>query len=256
MAQYVTLKKEKDIAILTIHRPEALNALNRELVDQLDVCFEQVNADSNLRVLLLFGEDNFAAGADIKAMISCSKEEAERFCFSDTFQKLYQLKIPTIAAIEGYALGGGLELAITCDLRVVSQKAKLGFPEIGLGIMPGAGGTVIAPKLLGEAKAMEMIMLGTIIGGEEAYRIGLINKVVEPGQAYAEAYRWAEKIAESAPIAMKAVKETIRRTMEKVNYEEAIAIERTNWSNLFLTEDQEEGMQAFVEKRKPCYTGK
>jgi enoyl-CoA hydratase/carnithine racemase len=255
LSKYVDLEIRNGVAILKMTRDEALNALNTELINQLDNYVIEIQKDSNIRAVLITGGNNFAAGADIKEMIDCNEEEAAKFNFSPTFQKIYELEIPTIAAIEGYALGGGLELAITCDLRIASSKAKMGFPETGLGIMPGAGGTVITPRLLNISKTMELILLGKIINADEAYQIGLINKVVDPGRTFEEAFLWAEKLSKGAPIALKTAKKSIRNNSEQKNYRQGLEFESNLWAGLFNTKDQKEGMTAFTEKRKPIYKG-
>jgi len=255
MSMYVTLEKKDHIATLKINRPEAMNALNMQAVNELDLFVDEIQQDIDVRVLIITGDKNFAAGADIKAMVDLKAIEAKAFCFSDTFQKIYNLGIPTIAAIEGYALGGGLELALTCDFRIASSKAKMGFPETGLGIMPGAGGTILATPLIGQSKAMELILLGTIIDSEEALKINLINKITEHGRAYEEALRWSGIFAKGAPIALRMAKKTIRQGIEAESIGKGIEIEKTNWSKLFDTLDQKEGMRAFLEKRSPNYMG-
>jgi len=252
----VTLEINKGIAVLQIKRAEALNALSREVVDEIDEAVESLKTDDSVRVLILHSEKNFAAGADIKEMIFCTKEEANAFSFSATFNKIADLSIPTIAAIEGYALGGGLELALTCDLRIAASNAKMGFPETGLGIMPGAGGTIRAPRLIGEAKAMELILLGTILKAEDALQIGLVNRIAESSELMDEAMKWAGKLAKGAPIAFAAAKRTIKAGLAEKNLKEAIAFEAKEWSDLFDTQDQKEGMGAFIENRKPGFKGK
>ncbi|MFA5638155.1 MAG: enoyl-CoA hydratase-related protein [Anaerovoracaceae bacterium] len=253
---YIKVKKEDGKAILSIDRPEALNALNRDLIDELDLAVESINADKDIKVLVIYSEKNFAAGADIKDMIDLNPEDAKSFAFSGTFNKIAGLTVPTIAVIEGYALGGGLELALACDLRIASEEAKLGFPETGLGIMPGAGGTARATRLLGESKAMELILLGSIIDGKEADRIGLVNKVSSAENLYSDALKWADRISHGALVALKTAKATIRAGLKEQDIEKAIEIEGMNWSDLFNTEDQKEGMKAFIEKRKPEYKDK
>ena len=164
----VTYRKEGNIAILGIDRPEALNALSREIVDDIGSTIEQIKSDEEVRILLIYSEKNFAAGADIGDMVECNETEAREFVFSPVFNEIEDLSIPTIAAIEGFALGGGLELALTCDIRFASEKAKMGFPEINLGIMPGAGGTVRTPRIIGESAAKDMIFSGIIVNADHA----------------------------------------------------------------------------------------
>lgn len=253
MENLVLYEKIGVIGVLKINRPKAFNALSREVVNLIDEKIELIKADEEVRALIITSDGNFAAGADIVAMVELGPEEASKFLFSDTFNKLENLGIPTIAAICGYALGGGLELALTCDFRIASEDAKVGLPEITLGIMPGAGGTLRLPRLIGEAKAKEMIMLGGQIKADEALRIGLVSKVVAKEELFDEAMKLAEKLATRPKLALKAAKKSINNGKAQ-----AAAIEREAdiWSGLFATEDQKEGMRAFVDKRKPQYTGK
>lgn len=252
----VNFEINNGIAILGVNRPEALNALNREIVDELDDYTEKIRVDDSIRVLVIHSEKNFAAGADIKSMAVCNEEEAKAFTFSPTYDKIEALCIPTIAVMEGYALGGGLELALSCDMRFSSEDAKMGFPEITLGIMPGAGGTIRAPRLIGPAKAKELILSGEIIDAPAALRIGLINRVYPSASLLEESIKFAEKLAKRAPIAMKTAKKTIQTGLHTADSKEGLIIETANWISLFNTEDQKEGMLAFIEKRKPVYKGK
>ena len=253
MGELVLYEKIGNIGVLKVNRPKALNALSREVVDEIDEVLEQIKADEEARALIVTGDGNFAAGADIVAMVELGPEEARKFLFSETFNKLENLEIPTIAAICGYALGGGLELALTCDFRIASEDAKVGLPEITLGIMPGAGGTVRLPRLIGEAKAKEMIMLGGPIKADEALRVGLVSKVVPKEELFDEAMKLAEKLSQRPKLALKAAKESINNGRIDKN---AVAKEADIWSSLFATQDQKEGMRAFVDKRKPQYIGK
>lgn len=247
---------KKQIGIIYIRRPESLNALNRQTVKELDQLLKQIRGNKEIRALIMGSKENFAAGADIREMVRCDRDEARNFSFSNTFNALENLKIPTIAAIDGYALGGGLELALACDLRIASQTAKLGFPEINLGIMPGAGGTIRTPRLLGEARAKEMIFLGEVINGIKAEQLGLVNKAVPKENLMETAEAWAEKLIEKAPLALLKAKETIDAGISISSKYEALEFEREKWSSLFDTDDQHEGMMAFLEKRSPCYNGK
>lgn len=252
----VQLKKEGAIATLQIDRPEALNALSREIVDEIDKTLDQIIEEQEIKVLIIYSPKHFAAGADIKAMAECGEEDAKQFSFSDTFNKLESLTIPVIAAIEGYALGGGLELALACDLRIAAEDSKMGFPEITLGIMPGAGGTIRTPRMIGETRAKELIFTGKIIDGNTACAMGLVNKTVPKEALLKEAKALAQTLCKMAPIAMKTAKQTIRKGMEEPDFEKAVALEGENWASLFRTEDQKEGMRAFIEKRKPEYRGR
>lgn len=252
----VNYTKENGIARIQVERPEALNALNIKIIQRVGEILDELQEDKNVRVLIIGGEGNFAAGADIKGMMECTPDEARAISFNPVFSKLEKLSIPTIAAIDGYALGGGLEFALACDIRIASERAKLGFPEINLGIMPGAGGTIRAPRLLGEAMAKELIFTGKQIDAKEAERIGLINHACAAEEFMDYVNKLAQTIAKKAPIAMKIAKETIHQGLTFNSVEDGIALEADVWGNLFETEDQKEGMRAFAEKRKPVYQGK
>ena len=252
---YIKVERRGPVAVWSIVRPQAMNALSRQLVDELDQRLEELSEQPEVRALVLYGETNFAAGADIKEMLSCTPSEAEQFAFSPTYDKLENLPIPTIAAMEGYALGGGLELALACDLRLAAEDARMGFPEIKLGIMPGAGGTIRAPRLIGAARAKELIFTGATITAQRAWEMGLVNTVVPKGTALAEGEKLAEKLARCAPIALRTAKQTIRDGLEQADMRAGMALERQRWSQLFATADQKEGMAAFLEKRRPVYTG-
>lgn len=255
MEELVLLELKGPIAVIKINRPKALNALSREIVDLIDDKLELVKKNKDIKVLILTGDKNFAAGADIVDMVEKSAKEARAFLFAETFSKLESIEMPTIAAICGYALGGGLELALACDLRIASEDAQLGLPEINLGIMPGAGGTVRLPRLIGEAKAKELIYLGSRLSAAEAYQFGIVNKVVKTEDLMDEALKMAGKLAEKSTIAIKAAKKSINCGNE-MSRTEAINNESELWSALFDSQDQKEGMRAFMEKRKPNYQGK
>ena len=247
----INLTVENGIAVISVDRPEALNALNREIVDKMDELIDQVAADDSVRCVIFHSNKNFAAGADIKAMAVCDEEGAKAFCFSPTYNKITELKVPTIAAIEGYALGGGMELALTADMRIAGKGAKMGFPEVTLGIFPGAGGTIRAPKLVGEALAKELIFSGDAITAERALQIGLVNRVVDDDQVLAEAMKLAGRIARRGPVAIRMVKDVINRGLAEPDIIKGTEMEAEQWAKLFNTYDQKEGMKAFMEKRKP-----
>lgn len=246
-------KKEGNIAILSINRPKALNALSREIIDTMDVLIEEIRSDREIRCLILHSDKNFAAGADIKGMMECDEKQAKAFIFSPTYNKIAELPIPVLAAIEGYALGGGMELAMTADIRIAGQSAKMGFPEVTLGIMPGAGGTIRVPRIIGEARAKELIFTGDIIHAQRAADMGLINQVVPDDQVLTEARSLAEKLARRAPVALAAAKATMKAGQEEPDHSKGIKIEAENWAKLFTSQDQKEGMRAFAEKRRPVF---
>ena len=253
MSDKIKMTVENGIATISVNRPEALNALSKDLVDEMDAMLEQIKGDPAIRVLVFYSEKNFAAGADIKAMAVCDPEGARAFVFSDTYNKIEALGIPSIAVIEGYAFGGGLELALTCDLRIASKEATLGLTELNLGIIPGAGGTVRLPRLIGEAKAKEMIFMSRIVSGEEAERIGLVNAAVAPEELKAVATKWAEKLKTRSAVALRAAKESIENGIRDTDYVSAINREAEIWASLFSSYDQKEGLAAFIEKRKPKF---
>lgn len=253
--QNVLFEKSNAIAIVTINRPEALNALNRTIVDQLDSVVEQIAGDKQIRtVVFTGGESHFVAGADIKEMMNGTPEFARSFSFKDTYSKIESLEIPTIAAIAGFALGGGMELALTCDFRIAKSNARLGLPEITLGIFPGAGGTQRLPRLIGMARAKEMIMLGGIVDAATALSYGLVNWVVEDS-LLEESLKIAAKLAKLPPIAMRQAKQLIQQGWDS-DLKTGMEFEAVAWTSLFASEDQKEGMKAFLEKRKAVFTGK
>lgn len=249
----IKLVKEGHVAILSVVRPEALNALSREIVDEMDQVLEELKEDKDIYCLIFHSEKNFAAGADIKKMADCDEEEAKAFCFSPVYDKIAEYPIPTIAAIEGYALGGGMELALCADIRIAGEGAKMGFPEVTLGIFPGAGGTIRAPKLIGPSYAMELIFSGEQIPASRAKEMGLVNRVVPDEEVLEEAKKLAGKIAKRGPVAVRMVKDVIIKGLQMGDVKEGTAYEAQQWAKLFNTYDQKEGMHAFMEKRKPTY---
>lgn len=253
--QYIAREVSGHAAVLRLTRTKAMNALNREMAEQL-VREAKLAQREGAAVLIIVGEGNFAAGADVADMAELSPEEARQFLFSDLYRELETLSIPTIAAIRGYALGGGLELALTCDFRVASENAVMGLPEINLGIMPGAGGTVRLPKLVGETKAKEMIYLGKGLSAREALDCGLVSKVLPEEELMEGALGLAGKLAAKSSTALAAAKESIAFGSAENDREKALRKESDIWSALFATEDQKEGMRAFTEKRKPAFAGK
>ncbi len=251
MAENIILNKENKTAIITINRPDALNALNGQVLEELDAALNDVINDDEIKVLIITGAGrSFVAGADI-AVQSVFDVEAGRAWGrrgSAIFRKLEQMEIPTIAAVNGFALGGGCELALACDMIIASTKAKFGQPEVGLGITPGFSGTQRLPRRVGVSKAKELIFTGEMINGEEAERIGLANKVVEPDALMAAAMELAGKIVKNAPIAVKYSKACIDRGMD-VGMGSGISIENELFAMCYATADQKEGMTAFLEKR-------
>lgn len=247
----ITLEKRNHICILTINRPEALNALNIELLNELYEAVNDVNSDKNIRVLIITGTGKaFVAGADISQMRDMSPSEAMSFADlgNKVFTAIDELPIPVIAAINGYALGGGCELSLACDLRYASEKAKFGQPEVSLGITPGFGGTQRLSRAIGASRAMELILTGNTIDAKAALNIGLVNAVFEPDLLIDKVVTIAEQIANNAPVAIAFSKAAIKR-FECRRIHEDIEFEASCFSECFRTNDQKMAMSAFLEKR-------
>lgn len=255
MSDYIILEKDKATAIITISREKALNALNSQVIDELSQAIDVVKADNDIRALIITGAGRaFVAGADIGVQSVFDVREGRQWGRrgSAVFREIELLQIPTIAAVGGFALGGGCELALSCDMIVADEKAKFGQPEVSLGITPGFSGTQRLPRRIGTAKAKEMIFTGRMIDAYEADRIGLINKIAEPGKLMDEAKALAEACIKNAPVALRYAKACIDRGMQ-TDIDTGIAIENELFAMCFATEDQKEGMKAFLEKRKPVF---
>lgn len=252
----VNTQYKKHIALINLNRPKELNALNLQLMGELRDCLKDLDADEDVRVIILAGNEKaFAAGADIKQMAGKTAIDMLNTDQFSTWDQIRKTKKPLIAAVSGFALGGGCELAMTCDMIVASESAKFGQPEIKIGVMPGAGGTQRLTKALGKAKAMELVLTGNFLSAEEALHYGLVNKVV-PTEMYLEAaVELATQIAQMSPVAAKLAKEAINRSYES-HLDEGLHFERKNFYLAFASEDQTEGMNAFIEKRKPEFKGK
>ncbi len=253
--QHLLYEKAGNVGLIKINRPHALNALNSEVLYELSDVFELVENDEEIRVIVLTGEGKaFVAGADISEMKGFSSKQARKFSTLglNLFRRMELLEKPVIAAINGFALGGGCELALSCDIRISSEKAKFGQPEVGLGITPGFGGTQRLPRLIGTAMAKELIFTGNMINAEEAKSIGLVNRVVAPESLMEETLKLANKIASVSPTAVAYAKVAINRGME-TDIDTGIEIEKDVFTLCFAEEDQEEGMSAFLEKRQPAF---
>lgn len=252
----VTQQYQDHIALIRLNRPQELNALNLQLMQELKESLQQLDQDDQVRVIIITGNEKaFAAGADIKEMAGKGAIEMLAIDQFSTWDQIRKTKKPLIAAVSGFALGGGCELALTCDMIIASETATFGQPEIKIGVMPGAGGTQRLTRAIGKAAAMEMVLTGKFVDAEQALRWGMVNKVV-PVEAYlAEAVKLAQSIAEMSPVGVKLAKEAVNRAYE-VLLEEGLHFERKNFYLLFASEDQKEGMQAFVEKRKPHFKGR
>ncbi len=247
---------EQHIAKVTVNRPEARNALDADTWSEIDLFLDNVVKDKEVRIIIFTGSGDkaFIAGADIHALQNRSMIDTINSQNFSILNKLAELDIVTIAAINGYALGGGCELAMTCDLRIADENARLGQPELGLGILPGAGGTQRLSRLVGPAKAKELILTGAIIDAHEALRIGLVNQVVEAGQAVKAAEEVATKILNKAPLAVRLCKIVVDHGMD-VHIKTGLLLENLAQTAIFGTDDRKEGLSAFLEKRSPEFKG-
>lgn len=259
MFENILLEIDGPIATLTINRPEKRNAINNATTEELDKALDQVEANSDLRVLILTGagEKAFVAGADIKELDKrdtlLGRSETRRR--QEVYTRIEQLEIPSITAINGWALGTGLELAMVCTLRVASSKARMGQPEVKLGIIPGAGGTYRLPRLVGMGRAMEIILTGEPVTAEEALSMGLVNCVVPPEKLMEEVRNLAETIAARPKLAIQYAKEAVLRCVEG-SLIEGLAHESYLHALACGTEDKKEGVASFLEKREPKFTGR
>jgi enoyl-CoA hydratase/carnithine racemase len=254
----ILLDKREGIGYLTLNRPDVYNAISQEMIDDVRDGLTVVDKDAEIKVLIITGSGKgFQAGADIKELNVMTPMEILRWNegvvrINAAIEKLRQ---PVIAAINGIAMGGGLELAISCQFRIVVEGAKLGLPEVKLGIIPGTGGTQRLPRLIGKTKAYEILLTGDPIDAEEAYRIGLVNKVVPKGEAVKAAEELARRIMANGPIAIEMCKDAVEIGMD-LPIEHAVQYSQKNCITCFSTEDMKEGTAAFIEKRKAVFTGK
>lgn len=255
--QFILVEKivEDKIAILRLNRPKELNALNLELMLQLKDALQTLDKDDEVRCMIITGNERaFAAGADIKQMAGRGAIDMLKIDQFTTWEGIRRVKKPIIAAVSGFALGGGCELTMLCDMIVASETAQFGQPEVKIGVMPGAGGTQRLTKAVGKARAMEMALTGRFINAKEAYDFGLVNKVVPVEVYLEEAKKLAKTIAQQSPIAVQLIKESVCNAHE-THLQDGLLLERKNFYMLFATEDQKEGMSAFVEKRRPDFKG-
>lgn len=254
----IIVRKENSVCYVQINQPETLNALNSTILKALDETFNDIYTDTEIRVVVLTGTDrSFVAGANIKEMAGMDYEQAKVFgkFGASVFRKIEQCPVPVIGAINGFALGGGSELALACDIRIASEKAKFGQPEVGLGITPGFSGTQRLARLVGFAKAKELIYTGKVINAEEALQIGLVNKIVAHEILMEEVKQLAESIARQGPIAVKNSKTAINNGWDMA-LDDAINFEIELFARCFETDDQKAGMEAFIKKEKTEFKGK
>ena len=254
--QFLKLERDGFVATVSLNRPKQLNALNMALMDELVATLELLDNDDEIRAIVLTGDSRaFAAGADIMEMADADSTEMLRRDQFAKWDRIRKIKKPIIAAVSGFALGGGCELMMHCDMVIASETAQFGQPEIKIGVMPGAGGTQRLTRTVGKARAMEMVLTGKFISAKQAEAWGLVNRVVPVEVYLSEAQKLASEIAQMSPIAVRLAKEAVLK-----NYESfltgGLELERKNFYLLFATEDQKEGMKAFVEKRPAKFTGK
>ncbi|NQW29257.1 MAG: enoyl-CoA hydratase/isomerase family protein [Ignavibacteria bacterium] len=246
------------VATITINRPDKLNALNAQVFSELDLAIKSIEYNPEVRCVIITGAGPkaFVAGADISELHSCDSVTGLEFSESGqrVFSAIENLRIPVIAAVNGFALGGGCELAMACHMRFASNKAKFGQPEINLGIIPGYGGTQRLARLVGRPKAMELIVSGDLIDSEQALKLGLVNRVYEPEELMAKTSEFAHQLALKAPIAMRGCVQTVTMAWEPLN--DGLAAEARLFGEICGTDDFKEGTSAFLEKRQPTFAGK
>jgi enoyl-CoA hydratase len=254
--QYILVDRDENVGIVTLNRPKELNALKIDLVHELANALEEFDRDDSIRCIVLTGagEKAFAAGADIKEMSDKTPISMMMGGF-DAWTRIQHIKKPMIAAVGGYALGGGCELAMHCDMIIASENARFGQPEINIGIIPGAGGTQRLARTFGKFRTMEMVLTGKPFTAQEMEAHGLVNRVVPQGEHLNEALKLAKAVAAQPPIAVQMAKDAVLAAFE-TSLEEGLAHERKNFFLLFATEDMREGMRAFIEKRKANFQGK
>lgn len=256
MTRFIKVYSEDGVGVIQLDRPKVLNALNREMVDEIVTQLEAFDLNESIRVIVLKGDEKaFAAGADIEEMMEVTSLSLELLNPFAQWDKISLIKKPILAAVNGFALGGGFELALHCDLIIASEDAKFGFPEVKLGILPGAGGTQFLTKVMGVRKALEWIWLGEQMTAREALHYGVINRIVAPELVEEETLRLAHQLSKQAPISLRLIKEAVHAAAD-LSLLEGKMLERKNFYLAFSSEDQKEGMRAFTEKRTPSFRGK
>ncbi|MFC7391726.1 enoyl-CoA hydratase/isomerase family protein [Scopulibacillus cellulosilyticus] len=253
--EFIKSWQQNGIGFIELNRPKLLNALNRQMVSEIVSALTEFDRDHDTRVILIKGSGRaFAAGADIDEMAHDTPIKLELLNQFAEWDRISQIKKPVIAAVHGFALGGGFELALSCDFIFAAENARFGFPEVNLGVMPGAGGTVRLTKAMGRTKALEWLCTGEQMEASVAFHYGLITRLVPEEVLFNEAERFAAKLAQKPPLSLRLIKDTVNKAVD-VNVYEAMQYERKNFYLLFSSEDQKEGMKAFVEKRPANFRG-
>lgn len=253
MTNLILTQSENHVGLASLNRPDVLNALSIELMDRLIEVLEAFDRDPDIYVIVLTGNERaFAAGADIGEMAGATVVDMSERNNLARWKRIAAVRKPIIAAVSGFALGGGCELAMHCDIIIAGENAKIGQPEINIGVMPGAGGTQRLTRAVGKFKAMDIILTGRFLSAEEAYKAGLVTRVVPTEQCLPEAMRLAQELATKPPLALKAAKEAVL-AVDEMPLHAGLEYERRLFYSLFATEDQKEGMKAFIEKRKPSF---
>lgn len=254
--EFIETSIEGNVALIELNRPRQLNSLNRKMVRELVDAMEGFDRDDQVRVMVLAGKGRaFSAGADIDEMTNDDSISLELLNQFADWDRLALIKKPIIGAVKGFVFGGGFELALCCDVLITASGTEFSFPEVGLGVMPGAGGTQRLTKLAGRTKALEWLWTGERISANEALKYGVINKIVAPELLMEECMKFANKLAKQPPLSLRLIKDSVNKAVDSSLFE-GMQYERKNFYLLFSTQDQKEGMNAFVEKRKPDYKGK
>jgi enoyl-CoA hydratase len=253
--EFIKTWVEDAVAVIQLNRPKVLNALNRPMVDEIVAALEQFDREDQVRVIVLTGNERaFAAGADIDEMAEDTSISLEKLNQFAVWDRIALIKKPIIGSVNGYAFGGGFELALNCDILFAAESAQLGFPEVNIGVMPGAGGTQRLTKAMGKAKALEWLWLGDPMSAKEAYQYGVVNRLIAKEILFEETMKFAKRLSNQAPLSLRLIKEAVNKAVDSP-LEEGLQVERKNFYLLFGSKDQKEGMKAFIEKRKPKFTG-
>ncbi|WP_175986732.1 enoyl-CoA hydratase/isomerase family protein [Bacillus sp. Marseille-Q1617] len=254
--EYIVVSERDGLGFIELNRPKVLNAINRPMVSEIVEAFEEFDRNEHVKVIILSGKGRaFAAGADIDEMSEDGAVDLELLNQFTEWDRLAWIKKPIIGAVQGFALGGGFELALCCDMLFAAEDASFGFPEVNLGVMPGAGGTQRLTKLIGKSRAMEWLLSGDRFTAAQALEWGVINRAIAPELLMEETEKFAKKLASKPPLSIRLIKESVHKAVDYSLYE-GMQYERKNFYLLFASEDQKEGMKAFVEKRKPHFKGK